>query len=235
MFWFIVLIVISLFVVFSVATRKYLNPYRLFFVFGKKGSGKSTYMVKRMLYYIRKGWNVYTDMLDVCIPGVRLINGDDLGDFIPEPNSVLFLDEAGIKFDNRNHKNFPPLLRDFFKLQRKYKVRVYMNSQSFDVDKKIRDLTDVMYLQVNVFRVFSIGKRIDRKVTLVESSAQGDSRIAEDLKFSSFWHWTVTYIPRYVRYFESFDAPERPYLNFRTVCEDVSKLVSKKVEVEKDD
>ena len=33
-------------VAFSFATRKYLNPYKLYLVFGKKGSGKSTYLVK---------------------------------------------------------------------------------------------------------------------------------------------------------------------------------------------
>lgn len=28
--------------IFNFATRKYLNPYKLYLVFGKKGSGKST-------------------------------------------------------------------------------------------------------------------------------------------------------------------------------------------------
>ena len=45
----------------------------------------------------------------------------DLAEFAPEENSAIFLDEAGILFDNRNFKNFNAGLRDFFKLQRKYK------------------------------------------------------------------------------------------------------------------
>lgn len=228
MLFFIVLI-ITIIVIWALFTRKYVNPYRLHFLFGKKGSGKSTYMVKMMVRYLKKGWHVYTDMNDVNIPGIRIIDGSDLGEFIPEPNSVVFLDEAGIRFDSRNFKNFPPELRDFFKLQRKYRTIVYMNSQSFDVDKKIRDLTDYMYLQVNLFRIFSIGKRIDRKVALVQSTAQGDSRIAEDLKFSPFYTWTFTYIPKYARYFESFEAPERPYLTFTEVVSDVAQLLDNRV------
>lgn len=229
MFLIVVLIFLLLITVWALYTRRFVNPYRLHFLFGKKGSGKSTYMVKMMVQYLRKGWNVYTDMSDVVLPGVRVIDGSDLGAFIPEPNSVVFLDEAGIRFDSRNFKNFPPELRDFFKLQRKYRTIVYMNSQSFDVDKKIRDLTDYMYLQVNILRIFSIGKRIDRKVALVESTAQGDSRIAEDLKFSPWWHWTFTLIPRYAKYFESFEAPVRPFLTFTEVVEDLGKLVDNKV------
>lgn len=229
MFLIIVLIFVLLIAIWVVYTREFVNPYRLHFLFGKKGSGKSTYMVKMMVQYLNKGWNVYTDMSDVVLPGVRVIDGSDLGAFVPEPNSVVFLDEAGIRFDSRNFKNFPPELRDFFKLQRKYRTIVYMNSQSFDVDKKIRDLTDYMYLQVNILRIFSIGKRIDRKVALVESTAQGDSRIAEDLKFSPWWHWTFTFIPRYAKYFESFEAPERPFLTFTEVVEDLGKLVDNKV------
>lgn len=224
-----ILIVIGIIVIWALYTRKYVNPYRLHFLFGKKGSGKSTYMVKMMVKYLKKGWHVYTDMNDVNIPGIRVINGDDLGKFIPEPNSVVFLDEAGIRFDSRNFKNFPAELRDFFKLQRKYRCIVYMNSQSFDVDKKIRDLTDYMYLQVNLFRIFSIGKRIDRKVALVESTAQGDSRIAEDLKFSPFYYWTFTLIPKYAPYFESFEAPERPFLSFREVASDLHDLLDSRV------
>lgn len=229
MFIFIIFVFAALYVSWALYTRRFLNPYRLHFLFGKKGSGKSTYMVKMMVKYIKKGWNVYTDMNDVCIPGVRIIDGSDLGEFIPESNSVVFLDEAGIRFDSRNFKNFPPELRDFFKLQRKYRTIVYMNSQSFDVDKKIRDLTDYMYLQVNVGRILSIGKRIDRKVALVESTAQGDSRIAEDLKFSPWWYWTVTLIPRYAKYFESFEAPARPHLSFREVAADVLDVLDHKI------
>ena len=37
------------FFVFHFFTRKYLNPYKLIFIFGKKGSGKSTLLAKYAL------------------------------------------------------------------------------------------------------------------------------------------------------------------------------------------
>ena len=37
------------FIGYHLATRKYLNPYKLIFIFGKKGSGKSTLLTKYAL------------------------------------------------------------------------------------------------------------------------------------------------------------------------------------------
>ena len=201
--------------VFDRVTRRYINPYRLYLVFGKKGSGKSTYLVKLALRYVKKGWTVYTNMTDLNIPGVRIFNIDDLGDFVPCSDSVLLLDEVGMVWDARNFKNFKPSVRDFFKLQRHYHCIVYMASQTFDVDKKLRDLCDGMFLHANVARVFSMGKRISKNITLTEPSADAESRIAETLAFNPFWNWTLTLIPRYSKYFDSHiipDLPELPYM-----------------------
>lgn len=110
----------------SYLAKKYNNPYKLTFIFGKKGAGKSCYMVHEMLRYMKRGYHVYTDMEDCRIPGVRIISVEMLSTFRPEPNSALFLDEVGISMDNRNFKNFPPGLRDFFKYLRKMKCVCYI-------------------------------------------------------------------------------------------------------------
>lgn len=99
-----------------------------------------------MMKYLKKGWTVYTDIDNCNLPGVRIMNAMDLSDFAPAENSAIFLDEAGILFDNRNFKNFNSGLRDFFKLQRKYKCRVFLNSQSFDIDKKFVMLQTIWVL-----------------------------------------------------------------------------------------
>lgn len=221
--WFFALLFVG-FIALYVYSRRYCNPYKLEFIFGKKGAGKSTLMVSRMLRDLKHGWHVYTDMSDCVVPGVRIINSDDLGKFIPEPGSSLYLDEAGIKFDNRNYKNFPPELRDFFKYQRKYKCKVCMNSQSFDIDKKIRDVTDSMILQTSILNMFTLSRPISRRVALVEASAQGDSRIADNLKFDSILNWRIYYMPKYFKYFESFNAPERPFLSFREIPKVIKSL-----------
>lgn len=221
------LFIVVAFVFFFIYTSKYNNPYKLVFIFGKKGAGKSTLMVSDMLKDLKKGWNVYTDMKDCVLEGVRIFNIDDLGKFIPPPHSAIYIDEGGIKFDNRNFKNFPPELRDYFKYQRKYKNKVVMNSQSFDIDKKIRDVTDSMILQTSIFNVFTLSRPIKRSVTLVDASSQGDSRIADNLRFCSIFDWRIKYMPKYFKYFESFKAPERPFLNFREIPKTINKLKQK--------
>ena len=207
--------IMGIVLVWHFATRKYLNPYKLYLVFGKKGSGKSTYLVKVAYQHIRKGWLIYTNMDEFTLPGVRHIDIQHIGDFVPEANSVLLLDEVGMIWDARDYKKFKPSVRDFFKLQRHYHVKVFMASQTFDVDKKLRDLTDGMFLHANLLRVLTVGKRITRKVVLTKSTGDQESRISEDLIMLPFWNWTFTYIPRWSKYFDSHAIPERPLIPYR--------------------
>lgn len=191
-------------------THKYRNPYRSTFIFGKKGAGKSCYMVRKMLWYKKHGWTVYTDMADVRIPGVKIIQVKQLELFRPEPNSAIFLDEVGISMDNRSFKNFPPGLRDFFKYSRKMKCVIFMNSQAFDVDKKVRDTTDAMMLMQSIGSFLCICRPIIRSITLTAPSADAESRIADTLRFGNLLSWRFYYMPAYFRYFDSTAMPPRP-------------------------
>ena len=199
---------------YSFAVRKYKNPYKLFMVFGKKGSGKSSYLIRKAIEYQKKGYVVYTNMSDCCLDGVRIIDPDKLGDFVPVADSCLLLDEVGMLYDNRNYRNFRPAVRDFFKLQRHYKVVCFLASQSFDVDKKLRDLTDEMYLITNIATAFSLVRPIRKTVTLTDATAEGESRIAENLKFRFITSWRLYWIPKTIKYFESFSVPELPAIEY---------------------
>lgn len=206
----LIAIPIFLILIYHLSTRRYLNPYKLTMVFGKKGSGKSTLLTKMALKYLKLGYRVYTTE---SIPGTYLITPEDIGSAEFPPRSVLLIDEAGMKWDNRNFKNFDAKVRDWFKLQRHRKLIVWLFSQTFDVDKKIRDLTDDMYLVEKKFRVFSYAKRILKRTVLVQSktSAQGESKITEDLVFDYFLLFMFgsrrfTFIPKYVGMFDSFVA-----------------------------
>lgn len=209
-------VVFALILGFNIYAKRYRNPYKLVFIFGKKGSGKSCYLVNQLIRYQKKGFTCYTDML-VNIPGVRIITAEDLKKFRPVENSALFLDEVGLTWDNRNFKNFDKGLTEFFKLQRHFKCVVFMNSQSFDVDKKIRDVTDSMVLQSNIANVISVSRPIIRRVALVEATAEGDSRIADNLQFDKLWHWRFYWMPKYFKYFDSHSIPEREYIPFNEV------------------
>ena len=81
-------IFVSLFAV-KLIFKRYQNRWKLYMIFGKKGSGKSTFLAKTAIRYIKYGYNVYTNMPDLMISGVRFIDIDQLGKFVPVANSVL--------------------------------------------------------------------------------------------------------------------------------------------------
>lgn len=202
----IMLCVVAFLAAYHFATKKYLNPYKLTMIFGKKGCGKTTLLTKLALEYNKKGWPVFSTEK---IPGTYLIHPEDVGYVELPENSLLLMDEVGMIYDNRQFKNFKPEVRDWFKLQRHRKVRVYLFSQTFDIDKKLRDLTDEMYLVEKKFRVFSYSKRILKRTVLNKSTAESPSKLDEDLVFDSFllfWCGSrrLTFIPFYAKYFDSF-------------------------------
>lgn len=212
----IAFVLIILIIIFHLTTKKYLNPYKLIMIFGKKGSGKSTLQVKIAMQHIKKGWTVYCT---TRLAGCYYIPDDLIGQVQFRENSVLLVDEVGMIWDNRNFKNFSNDVRDWFKLQRHRKVKVYLFSQSFDVDKKIRDLVDSMYLVGRCFRVFSYGKRINRNIIITKASSEAPSTLADELSFDSlFFFWCgsriLTYIPRYIKYFDSYEAVALKQYNF---------------------
>lgn len=212
MLYFLFFLFVLAFTSFNLATLPFSNPYTLTMIFGKKGSGKSTTMSKIAFQHLKKGWKVYSN---VPLPGCFRIREEDIGFRMIPPKSLLLIDEVGMIWDNRNFKSFKPEVRDWFKLQRHYKVKVVLFSQTFDVDKKIRDLTDDMYLIEKRFRVFAYGRRILKKSVLTEASADQPSRIDENLKFDSilfapFGSRLLTFIPRWSDSFDSFAAPQLP-------------------------
>lgn len=209
----LILIGISLFV-FERLTRKYVNPYKLIMIFGKKGSGKTTTLTKIALDEIKKKKKVYST---IEIPGTEVFEVDEIGYKTFPPDSVVLIDEVGMIWDSRDFSKFPKEVRDFFKFQRQYKIKVYLFSQTFDVDKKIRDLTDEMYLLKNFARVFSVQRRIIKRITIshADQNASGVSSLVDDYKFDIplFGGIKIVFIPRYVVFFKSFDPKQLAYID----------------------
>lgn len=210
----LVLIIALLFAFALYHIIRYRNPYKLYMVFGKKGSGKTTLMTKLALQYRKKGWHVYCDRE---IPGATVFPTDSFGKYQFPPDSIILIDEVGLVWDNRNYKSFPEHVKVYFKYQRQYRHVVYLFSQSFDVDKKIRDMTDHLYIVQNLFNCFSIARRVTKSLTVVHAdrSAQGESKIVDDYNIDSlllapFGSVRITYIPKYAKYFKSFDPPKLP-------------------------
>lgn len=195
-----------------VMARRYRNPYKLVMVFGKKGSGKTTFLTKTAVQYMRRGRRVYST---VYVPGAELFDVQQIGKYTFPPESVVFIDEVGMIWDNRNFKAFRTDVRDWFKLQRHYHVTVYLFSQTFDIDVKLRNLTDEMYLCQCHMGFISIARKIKRSIVLVQPSGESESRIADSLEFVPIWmslfgarSAVFTYIPAWVRLFDSFEVPD---------------------------
>lgn len=219
-FWiFVVVLLIWLFAVIIFYAIKGRNPYKLYMVFGKKGAGKSTYMVKLAYKYSKKGWTVFATNK---IPGTYYFDTSDIGRFSFPENSVILIDEVGMVWDNRQYKDFKPEVRDWFKLQRHYRCCVYLFSQSWDIDIKLRNLTDKLYLMINYANVFTVCKEIKRKITVVKPSENAESRIADELIISPFFlapfgARNYVFLPRWYKLFDSFEAPALPVKSFQFI------------------
>lgn len=190
-------------------SSKYKNPYKLIMIFGKKGSGKSTLLTRLAVTEAKHGKIVYSNM-PIYYPGIRIFDPKDIGKRSFPEGSVVFIDEAGSLYDNRNFKEFKPETRDWFKLQRKHKVKVYLFSQTFDVDVKLRNLTDLMFMCTCHFNVLSVARRVNRKLVVVEPTGDSEGRITDGYEIQSliwqlfgFRSIYLTWIPAYKKYFDT--------------------------------
>ena len=190
------------------------NPYKLEMVIAKKGGGKTTDIQKRTFEGLAKGWHVYST---APVAGARHFNAQHMGISDLPPNSLILIDEAGIIWHNRDFKNFKGTIKDYFKLQRHYRHKVVLYSQSWDVDKVLRELCDNIWIMKNYFGFLSVSRRVIRTITVVSAKEmRGEGYIADDLHYDSllfFWCGSVrcTFIPKYIPYFDSFETePKSP-------------------------
>lgn len=188
---------------------KWRQIYTLTMLIGKKGSGKSTMLVRYMMRYHKKGYRIYTTMDECTLPYAIHIDAQLIGQYVGKPKSLLTIDEAGILFDNRKYKSFRDEWRDYFKFQRHYCNVVVMASQAVDIDLKLRNLIDYLYI-LNAIGPICIARKVIRKITLTEADGYSDSRIADQLRWDIFGNQYM-WIPRYQRHFASFSPPERPF------------------------
>lgn len=198
--------------IFCFVTRNYVNPYKLIFVFGKKGSGKSTLLTKLAIKYSRKKWSVWTTE---NIPGTHNIDDPKFiyrMDF-PERSCIL-IDEVSLIWDNRDFKSMDKKVVEWFRYQRHHKCRVYFFSQTFDIDKKLRDLADDMFLVNKYFRVLVIAKHIVRKPVVVHPGPDSPARIDDDMVVDGPLLWLfggriTAFIPYWSKYFDSHKLPDQ--------------------------
>ena len=128
---FILFVCFSLFtLVFHKLTKKYLNPYKLVFVFGKKGSGKSTLIQKLSNKYYKNGWTVYSTEQSLNSE-ILPIDPKNIYNYEFPEHSCIFIDEVSLIWDNRDFKTMDKKVIEWFRYQRHHKCRVFLFSQTF--------------------------------------------------------------------------------------------------------
>lgn len=209
-FLYIVFIIFSIFMFVTVFYGiKFSNPYKLYFIFGKKGSGKSTTMTKLAYQYSEKGYTVFCT--DDSIGNTYTFQPADFGKYKFPEKSVVLIDEVSLIWSNRDFKSFGRDIEKQFRFQRKDRLIIYLFSQTFDVDKKIRDLADAMYLAEKRFNCIVWLKKILKNPTITEADSRGESRVTENLEFESilfFWLGSrkIVWLPKWVKMFDSFSV-----------------------------
>lgn len=230
-------ILLTIYLVWNFLTKKYVNQYKLYLLFGKKGCGKSTMLQKLAVWYRKHGYNVYCNIGDSNLRGVIPIPINDLPELSEafkdkslriklrnryakdgikcpdhvKPHSVILCDEINLLWDNRDFKNFPKPLQKYFRLQRHYQHIFIGFSQTYDCDKKIRDLADYLIIVRRVARVWITSKAYVKKVVVIspdddnsrETAIMTDDFVPMGLFFnlsSEFNAW----LPKWVKLHDSF-------------------------------
>lgn len=210
-FFAVIFCFISLLFLFCIWSNQYTNIYTLSIIFGKKGCGKSTLLQKLAHRYKKKNYNVYCNLGDSFsgdavpfpIDFLPLLSkaykdrslipiiedkykklGLDSSKYplFIKPHSVILVDEINLLWDNRNFKSFGKDIQEYFRLQRHYKHIFIGFSQTYDCDKKIRDLADNLLICRRFLRIFVRTKAYYKKVVVIspEKENSRDTAIMTD-------------------------------------------------------
>ena len=173
------------------------HPHVLNVYFGVPGSGKTTfaaYLTKWALHeniiirlcrrfdnpvsrlilkskYLKRRIDVYSN---VPITGAYQLDAkNDIGFYMIQ-NAKIIIDEAGIEYNNRNFKSFPPESIYFYKYHRHYQTSVDVFSQSYeDMDITLRRLAQNFYVvRKSLIPFCVVARRIRRKIGVDENTHQ---------------------------------------------------------------
>lgn len=117
-------------------------------------------------------------------------------------DSLVLIDEISLYFDNRDYKNFDKEFIYFFKLHGHYKIDLVWASQHFaDADKKIRDVTDTIFLCEPSFFGLSVLKKILHTYNI--------ENLTDKYRVCPRNQWKYFRRSKYYDYFDSYEKKEK--------------------------
>lgn len=166
-------------------------------------------------FKVTKPWIIYSNV-ELNLPGIRIFDTNELGEFVPEGPAIILIDEVNLIWDNRNFKNFKTATQEFFRLSRQYRCKIYGFSQTFDTDKKLRALADEIWLCRSI-GLWSLIRKVDKRVTIKESALDADSQVVDDLHFAPWFipgNVKILSLRKYRGYFKSYNPPDKPKIPY---------------------
>ena len=212
--------VLAFLCVFIYYSCKIKDKYNMNMIVGQIGSGKSCILCDLIRKHIKDGWICYADFI-TNIPGCRYYNPKDLAYCNPEPNSVLFIDEGSLAFGNREWKSFSDFT-DFFAKHRHAFAKIYIASQSFDVDLYIRNRCVNLYL-VKRIGCISFMRKIRKLQTVLQAESLSNSQdvrnsgLIDGYKYAGIFEkggFKLYWLPSLWKWHDSFYMEEKPFLKY---------------------
>lgn len=186
--------------------------------FGSPGAGKTT-----LVHFLCKHskYARYICNFDSKLIPDRL-DPKKLGYYSIPENTKLFIDEAGICFNNRQFKSLGIKTIEYLKKHRHEKVDIDFFSQSWeDIDITVRRLADELWY-IKRIGPFTFCRKIQKFVA--PPRQENDWQIMDGYRFRGllwkfipfigFRSWFVCFRPLYYKYFDSFDKLPLPKYPF---------------------
>lgn len=196
---------------FAVLTRKYKIDNNIQIFIASLGSGKSTTITAMCKRDVRRGINCAVNCDDISV-GNKHYKTEDLGfDEIHDYN--IYIDEGSLFFDNRRYmsdKKYRETSNEFVSWLRGVRHdnnNIYLFTQSYDVDKKLRTLASSIWIGYRYFRVFTVWRRLKKSVALRDDAISADTQISDKLVFVPLFMPSavkVVFLPFHVKDFNSY-------------------------------
>lgn len=179
--------------------------------FGSPGCGKTTLACKLMFYsdspYIFSNFD--TDLS-------HQIKSDFIGRYAFPDYSELYIDEAGIDYNNRKYKTLSQETIEYLKLHRHFKNDIFLFSQSWeDPDITLRRLTDELWYMKRK-GPFTICRKLRKAVRVNKETEQ----IIDGYRFAGLlWNllppplhektFMLFYRKPFYKHFDSYSKPDK--------------------------